>query len=56
MLLGEDLRPFITYITRMEEGNRPALIAKADNYLNSMGACPIVPLSVPDDWKKRKQR
>lgn len=50
------MAPFITYITRMEEVKRNTLIAKAETYLNSIGACAGVPASVPDDRKKRKRR
>jgi hypothetical protein len=50
------LAPFITHITLREKGKRDTLIAKADNYLISIGACAGVPLSVPDDRKKRKRR
>lgn len=50
------MAPFITYITRMEAGKRNTLIAKAETYLNSIGACAGVPVPVPDDGKKRKRR
>ncbi|PKG31529.1 hypothetical protein [Methanoregula sp.] len=53
---NQRMAPFITYITRMEAGKRDALIAKAETYLSSIGACAGVPLSVPDERKTRKRR
>jgi deoxyribodipyrimidine photolyase-related protein len=50
------MAPFITYITRMESGKRDQLIAKAENYLTSIGACAGVPQSSSGERKPKKGR
>jgi hypothetical protein len=50
------MAPFITYITRMESGKRALLIAKAEHYLASIGACAGVPPSPSRKMKPKKHR
>ena len=50
------MAPFITYITRMESGKRDQLIAKAENYLISIGACSGVPQFPSREMKPKKRR
>jgi deoxyribodipyrimidine photolyase-related protein len=50
------MAPFITYITRMESGKRDQLIAKAEQYLTSIGACAGVPQSPSGERKPKKRR
>jgi hypothetical protein len=50
------MAPFITYITRMESGKRDQLIAKAEQYLTSIGACAGVPQSPSGEKKPKKRR
>jgi hypothetical protein len=47
---------FITYITRMPEEKRAPLIAKAEQYLTSIGACAGVPQSPSGERKPKKRR
>ena len=50
------MAPFITYITRMPEEKRAPLIAKAENYLASIGACSGVVQSPSGERKPKKRR
>lgn len=50
------MAPFITYITRMPEEKRALLIAKAEDYLASIGACAGVPQDPSGKRKTRKKR
>ena len=50
------MAPFITYITRMPEEKRAPLIAKAEQYLTSIGACAGVPQFPSGERKPKKHR